>query len=356
MKKITFIISSLNSGGAERVISLISKNLSQYYNVSIILLLNGFPRAYEIDKAVNILEFPHFKGRLMKWLKIILYLHKEMKISDTDLYISFCTIENIASLIANINTSKKIIISERNAPKVEKKGIILKILQKFLYQKCDWIVFQTDQAKSQYSKKIQKKSTVIPNPVSSNLPDWDSNHVKPVICAIGRLASQKNYPFLIKTFKLFSQKHPEYKLHVYGDGNLKNDLISLCSKLSINDKVVFKGNQKEVHEMIKDNCMYIMTSNYEGMPNSLMEAMSMGLPCISTDCPSGGPKQMIENNINGFLIEMNNTQQLLEKMEYIISSKKQVNYISTNAKKIKNIYNIENITKMWRNCISKVLQ
>ena len=107
MKKVTFIISSLNSGGAERVISLISKSLSEYYQVSIILLLNGFPKAYEIDSNVSVIEFPNFEGKLKKWLNIILFLHKEMKTSDTDIYISFCTIENLVALIANINTAKK---------------------------------------------------------------------------------------------------------------------------------------------------------------------------------------------------------------------------------------------------------
>ena len=251
---------------------------------------------------------------------------------------------------------KKLIISERNAPKAEKKGKFVKILQKLIYPKCDWIIFQTEQAKLEYSKKIQVKSSVIPNPISLNLPNWDYKNVKPIICAIGRLAEQKNYPFLLKTIKLFSQEFPSYQLHIYGDGKLRKELNILCTKLKIEDKVIFKGNQNKVHEMIKDNCMYIMTSNYEGMPNSLMEAMTIGLPCISTDCPSGGPRQLIKNNVNGFLIDMNNTEQLLEKMKYIILSKEEIMKISLKAKEINKTYNINHITTLWKECILNNLQ
>lgn len=356
MKNITFIISSLNSGGAERVISIISKSLSQHFNVSIILLLNGFPRAYDIDKNVSIIECPKFRGKFLKWINIIIYLHKEMKKSTTDVYISFCTIENIVSLIANIHTCKKLIISERNSPIAEKKNSLIKLLKRVFYQKCDWIVFQTKQAQFEYLEKIRKKSSIIPNPIISSLPKWDFEHLKPIICSVGRLAPQKNYPFLLKTFKLFSQEYPQFKLQIFGEGDLKNDLINLCDELGIKEKVVFKGNQKGVHEMIKDNYMYIMTSDYEGMPNSLMEAMGIGIPCISTDCPSGGPKQLITDNVNGYLVEMNNIDQLLNKMKQIISSEDdEILMISKNARKIMKKYDIKDITLLWKSCIDRVL-
>lgn len=358
MKKITFIISTLNSGGAERVISLISKSLSKYYNVSIILLLNGQPRAYDISEKVKVVELDKYNGRFNKWFHIIQNLHNVIQKEDADIYISFCTIENIVSLMAHLGTKKKLIISERNAPKTEKKPLVIKVLQKILYPLSDYVVFQTDTAKKIYKKKLQEKSVIIPNPITENLPEWcgDSNNSESnYICAVGRLHPQKNYPLLFKTFKKFSMDYQNYQLLVFGSGNQEQELIALINSLNLQDKIKLMGYHKDVHDYLKKCSFFVMTSNYEGMPNALMEAMAIGVPCISTDCPSGGPSKLIKNYENGILINTNDENDLITSMRYLANNNEKAIYFGENAKKIKNEYSIDKITYEWRKVIEKFL-
>lgn len=357
MKKITFIISSLNSGGAERVISLISKSLSEYYDVTIILLLNGKPKAYNIDKRVSIIELHEYSGRLKKWFLITLELHKIFMELNSDIYISFCTIENIVSLLANFRTKNKLIISERNAPKTEKKTYMIKILQKLLYHFADCIVFQTESAKSLYSTSLQKKGVVIPNPIVSDLPLWNRKNYlsSQYICAVGRLHPQKNYPLLFKAFKYFSFTYNNYKLLIFGIGSEEEKLHKLIHNLKLEDKIIMMGYHKDVHNYLQDCKFFVMPSKYEGMPNALMEAMSMGIPCISTNCPSGGPAQLISNFNNGILIENDNIDQLIHSMEFLVMNPEKAIEIGNNARKIKDKYNLSNTTFLWIEVIDKCL-
>lgn len=357
MRKITFIISTLNSGGAERVISLISKSLSDYYNVSIILLLNGQPKAYDISEKVSIIELKNHKGRINKWFNIIRELHNVIKTEDSDVYISFCTIENIVSLIASFGTRKKLIISERNAPKTEKKPLLIKILQKILYPFSNYFVFQTDTAKKMYKKKIQQKSVVIPNPITENLPQWqgelklENNY----ICAVGRLHPQKNYPLLFRSFSQFCKDYKDYQLLVFGTGEQEKELLDLINLLRMNEKIHLMGYHKDVHKYLKNCSFFVMTSDYEGMPNALMEAMSMGIPCISTDCPSGGPAKIIKNYENGILVNVNDQSSLISSMKYLVDNQDKAKSFGKKAKMIKDSYTINNITLEWKKTIDLII-
>lgn len=357
MKKITFIISTLNSGGAERVISLISQSLSEYYNVSIILLLNGQPRAYDISEKVKVIELDKYNGKINRWFRIVCDLRNVIKTEDSDIYISFCTVENIVALIANLGTKKKLIISERNAPKTEKKALIIKMLQKILYPFSDYIVFQTDTAKKLYKKKLQEKSVIIPNPIKENLPEWckGNNSEFNYICAVGRLHPQKNYPLLFKAFKKFSEDYQNYQLLIFGSGKQEQELINLIDTLNLRNKIKLMGYHKDVHEYLKECSFFVMTSNYEGMPNALMEAMAIGVPCISTNCPSGGPSKLIENYVNGILIHTNDESELVKSMKYLANNSEKALYYGKNAKKIKSNYSIDKITYEWKKVIEKVL-
>ena len=151
---------------------------------------------------------------------------------------------------------------------------------RIMFTLADRVVFQSETVRNMFPEAIRRKGTVIPNPVEITCRATEPAGHK--VAAVGRLHSQKNFPLLIRAFLLFSENHPEHTLHVYGEGDDIGKLRSLVHDLSLQEKVFFDGFQDDVHTAIRDAEMFVMSSDYEGMPNALLEALMMGLPCIST--------------------------------------------------------------------------
>lgn len=129
------------------------------------------------------------------------------------------------------------------------------------------------------------------NPVEAErIPSQYRGERENVIVAAGRLAPQKNFSLLIKAFARFNKHHPEYTLRIYGEGELREELTNLTNSLQIAEKVELPGRSVSLLQEMNSAAMFVLTSDYEGMPNVLLEAMCMGMPVISTDCPSGGRK------------------------------------------------------------------
>lgn len=341
----------MHGGGAERVIALLSSRLSRNNSVSIITLLSSEKSVYPVDEKVKFYSLPNYGNRIKMLLRIPSDLNQLMKKLDSDVYISFCTMENVFSLLANHKLNRRLVICERNSPSTEKINIIFKLLRKRLYKEAECIVCQTTDAKMYYQNKYGLDGFVIPNPVSDSLPigtQKKRNH----ICAVGRLSKQKNYPFLIECFSLFHRTHPDYVLDIYGTGELEKSIKKKISEKKLGNSIILHGFVKNVHELIKDAGMYVLSSDYEGMPNALLEALAIGLPCISTDCPIGGPKELIENNENGILVKTGNIKEMVSAMTLIADDREKAYKFAENAKKIREKYCLENIVRNWKEILN----
>ena len=265
-------------------------------------------------------------------------------------------ITNFVLAIINIRHLKtKIIISERNDPRSDNISWKSKLLRFLVYRFTDGMVFQTAEAKSFYSKKLQQNSWIIPNPVTSNLP-YRKENTNSTIVTIGRLAKQKNHKNLIDAMKKVKTEHPDYELHIYGVGELEDKLKQYVVTKDMADYVKFMGYASNVHELIKEDDVFVLSSDFEGMPNTLMEAMAMGFPVISTDCPCGGPRELIKDGHNGLLVPVNDSTAMAEAIESLLKDNEFKNKIGNNAKMIRDDYSIVAITEKWKDAINTILK
>ena len=211
----------------------------------------------------------------------------------------------------------------------------------------DNIVFQTKFAKSCYPLKIQRKSCIIPNPISPDLPNVYEGLRKKVIVAAGRLSEEKNFSMLISAFYEVSKIHKDYKLIIYGRGHMLGELKLLRKKLNLEEKVKFPGYVDNLMERIKNAAIYVSSSDFEGISNSMLEALAMGIPSICTDCPVGGAAMVIENNKNGILIPAGDVTALRDAMLKMIEDSEFANLLSIEAVKVRQKYDVSKICKRW---------
>jgi len=270
---------------------------------------------------------------------------------QSSFYVSFyCKSHNI-----------KLFYTERNDPRLQ-YGKLLRSMRKILLSRCKGIIFQTHEAMSYFPTNVQKKAVVIHNPVYISKETFNRNTTqkdnKPDnrIVAIGRLSPQKNHKLLIEAFCQIAQEFPQTVLEIYGEGPLKNELKELINTLGLQSKVFLRGTFKDILQRISNASLFVLSSNYEGMPNTLLEAMSLSLPCISTDCPCGGPREIIEDGVNGLLIPTRDSVSLASAMRHILSSPDFASSLGKNAIKIRDTHNEDKIFQMWYDFIQgKVL-
>lgn len=354
--KIIFCIDSLNKGGAERVLANLVNDFCQNNDI-LIITTSSTKSDYNINKKVKILSLDNNQNNIkFKNIKRLYYLNKYVKMFEPNIIVTFMPRQSFRVLAIKKLLKKKVVVSVRNDPNKEYKRLKNKIAMKMLYPKADGFIFQTEDAKNYFCEEIQKKSTIIANPIDDSfiVKPYDGIREK-VIVNVGRLEKQKNQKLLIDAFYDFQKVHKDYILKIYGDGSLENELRAQINKLNLSQKVFLMGKTDDIKSQIYKASIFILTSDYEGMPNSLMEAMALGIPCISTDCPIGGPKFLIKNNINGILIETNKNEELLDGILKYIEDPKFAKKCGNNASKDMKQFTVKKINNLWLDYIKKII-
>ena len=346
--KILFIISSLGGGGAERVVSLLANQLSDMHDITI--------GTFSSEKSVYPLcnNIRHKKLNLLKnskniWQKIsnvydrITTLKRFFKDEKPDVIISFMTHTNILSIIASKLNNQKILISEDTSYDFYNSQILF-LIRKLIYPFSNFLVVKTIADKQNYN--FVKNKVVISNP----LPNLIENKIVPkekIILAVGRLDNQKGFDVLIEVFK---QIDTDWKLIIAGDGIEKNNLLSLIDNTT-NIKLI--GRVDNIFDYYNKSSIFVLSSRREGFGNVLIEAMSCKCAVVSFDCPYG-PSEIIENNINGLLIENQNQKELKESIELLIENQNLRDRLANEAIKVEEKYNIDKIAKEWEKIIEKI--
>ena len=345
-KNIMFVMNQMTSGGAERVVSILANSMSERGNrVSLVITFNSEIH-YEINNKIEIIKFNINKelSQVSRNIKEIKSLIKLLKEKRPDVIISF--IRNVNCIVAAKIVGIPVIISERNNPKYDPKSKVWRVLRKIIYPYADGIVFQTNGARKYFSKKIQENSIIIENPLDESIKETIKCQKKKQVISVGRLCKQKDQETLIKAFHIFVKENKDYKLIIYGEGELREKLENLILNLGLSEYVELFGSTKDIYEKMIQSELFVMSSIYEGYPNALIEAMALGLPVISTDCMYG-PSEVIENGVNGILVKVGDYKNLANEMLKIIKNNDFREKIIENTQKNNLIFNKEIIVDKW---------
>ena len=348
--KIVFVTAGMGGGGSERVIANLSNYLVKQGHTVLIVMTAGNEVAYWLDHRVIVRSIgERTDGSIMKRFKRILSIRGVIAKDRSQVILSFGTETNLYTILASLFLKNRLIVSERNDPNQCKYQKI----RNGLYELADCFVFQTKDARECFSKRIQDRSVVIPNPIKSDLPDPYTGERKKKIVAVGRLNYQKNHRLLLEAFADFNKGYPDYELMIYGQGELLEELTIYSETLQISKQVQFAGFSQKILQEISDAAMYVLSSDFEGVSNSLMEAMAIGIPVISTDCPIGGSAELIEPMKNGILVPVKDRLALAEAMITLAGNPNIGKRLSNRAVSVRETYSNDKICKRWMEYICR---
>ena len=358
--KVMFVIPRMNGGGAERVVANLANYLSERNNVTVLSFANI--KTYEIKKNVIFKplyngsgKVPHVLINVIRVINLIRYILS----SKTDVYITFLPTLTILLLKMKFLTKKPIIIAERCDPKTycSKSKHNDKNFKKY-YKKANGYIFQTYEAYDYYKTSgiDVKNSIIIPNALDKKFVNLKkSKKNTKTIVSVGRMTSQKNFDLLIDSFYELSSAFNDYRLIIYGEGELLESYKEKVKKMKIDNRVFFPGYINNIEEKLCDASIFVLSSNFEGMPNALIEAMAVGLPVISTDCPVGGPKYLIKNGENGILIPVNDKQKMIDAIRTVLSDYDNSLLMGKKASNIKNELEYNKIYGKWEGFIKNYI-
>ncbi|MBE5754579.1 MAG: glycosyltransferase family 4 protein [Clostridiales bacterium] len=349
--RIVFVTAGLGFGGAERVVSVLANQMIEENDVKIILTSGNDQVAYKLKEKISIDVIPKNNSTFKRWKNF----RKICVEYQADVVLAF--MDSIGIMASNflIGTRIPVIVSERNDPsqKCRKHSLALEFLGLFSKSFTKGYVFQSKGARSFYPKVAQKKSCIILNPLNTeNFPNYNIKTAENKVVSVGRLHEQKNQKLLINAFAK-SKYCIDYTLHIYGEGKLRDELQSQINKLGLQGKVFLEGNNANVlNELVKAK-LFVFTSNYEGLPNALMEAMALGLPCISTDCSPGGAKMLINDGENGMIVPCDDLDSLVSTMDKLYDDKALCEELGEKAKLIREKTKAKAIAKEWLDFIER---
>ncbi len=364
MKKIAFHLNCLCQGGAERVVSnLANQFANEGYKVYVATEWydqDEFKLDDKVERVhVGLREGDDKKNGLTKFLLRVKYLKEFTKKYQPDVLIAFAHRANYRALMAAGNMNVPVIVCCRTDPTGHYDHLSDKIQIKWLFPKASGAVFQTTGQKEFFKPYLQNNSTIILNPINEKYFDCARPEVKDkAVVHHARLVDFKNQPLLCRAFVKVHEKHPDYVLKIYGpdsgDGT-KEILEKIIEENNAKDYILLMGGSNELEKEIPKGEVYAFTSDWEGLPNSLLEAMAMGMPIVATDCPCGGPRTVMRDGENGLLIPIKDEDALVEGLCKLIENKDLADRLGKEAAKIKEIANGKAVFEKWREYLDKVI-
>ena len=369
--RITLVINTFNSGGAERVLSTMANYwANKGWDITLLFThsMNHVEMFYDLHPAIKARVCgqngegpPQEPYKKINKPKRIYFLRQAIKQSKPQVIISFLDHVNIVTLIASFGLRIPVIVSERNYPYFSSLSLKWRLLRGWLYPRASCVVGITQPIVSYISKYSSIRSRVIPNPVLipsqriKRCTDQNSNQPEKTVMAMGRLVEQKGFDILIKAFAQIHKQHPNWSLDIWGKGELQLPLEKLRDDLGLTKSIRFPGRTKQSHNEMMKADLFVLSSEHEGFPNVLGEAMACGLPVISFDCPTG-PSVLIRDGIDGLLIPPLDENSLANAMDRLMGDPAERERLSKRAPEVTDRFGLEKIMSIWEELIFDLIK
>lgn len=363
---ISLIISSLDCGGAERVLVEHAKYyFGRGWRITVITLNKDVPDFYSLPDGIHRVTLDASRISASKLSAIInnvnriKLIRKSIMAISPDVVISFMTQTNINILLALVGTKIPVIVTEHIDPVMLPAGFIWEKFRRATYPMSSCLVSVSSGVDSYFRWLPKSKRKVIFNPLVETKVDTNTSleqffeKDKNYIVAMGRFVRQKGFDLLIKGFARLKDRYPNWTLTILGDGDLRPQLESLRDELGLENRVHLPGIVKNPHQILKRADIFVLSSRYEGFGMALTEAMACGLPVISADCPSG-PREIIRDGVDGVLVPPEDIDALAVAMDRLMSDEAERNRLASRAMEVSERFGLEKVMGMWEEVLNRV--
>ena len=357
--KLTIFIGGLSGGGAEHVACNLANYLTQKGHIVELITPSDDEATYPLEKGIRrliLLRQEERRNDVMNQIKRTVRLRRYMRSSDTDEYLVMLPAVSIMLLALHWHTQAPIVFSERSDP--EKYSKLLQYSLRYFVRYAKGGAFQTEYALNWYRPYLKGAPVqIIPNAVSQRFTENTTvvEERDRKITAVGRLAEGKNFALLINAFAQIHNDFPSYRLVIYGEGPLRGELEELARQKGVAEYVDMPGYVSDVADKIAESAAYVSSADYEGMSNSTIEAMALGIPCIVTDCASGGPRFLIQSGFTGLLFPPGSEEGLVKALRTVLGDSDLAERLGKNARLIRERLSPETIYAQWEKLFSDVL-
>jgi len=362
--RIAIVIHSLGGGGAERAAVLLAEGLTEkQHQVSFITLFGEEADFYDLPEEIPriALKVDGSSANLLQGLQNNLRrlrsLRQAVDSCQPNIVISFLDKTNVLTLISCLGSKYPLIVSEQNDPTQNDIGRIWNLLRRLTYPFATMVVSCSQGVDRNWSWLSPKQRAVIYNPLAVKDRDstvaplqLDSNFHK--VVAMGRLTPQKGFDLLLQAFALISEQFPNWQLVILGEGEQRELLEALARKLGLESQVIMPGLVSNPFPVLQQCELFVLSSRYEGFGNVIIEAMSCGIPVISTNCPSG-PGEIINSGKNGILVPNQDKDRLAQAMKTLMSDPERRQELSAQAQNSLRRFELNEIVSQWEQLFNK---
>lgn len=363
--KIVFLITALDYSGGPKMMAWVANQFAKEGNKVTFISIYSNKIDQPLEKNVQFISLGLKKSdsriirNTIEMLKVEVLVSREINRINPDVVIGFLYSVDYFYTLFNCNRRRKIILSQRLDP-YQERGISAKIKRRII-EKADGVVFQSFGARDYYDKKVKDKACVIPNPVTEKTLSFKKD-IKPfserrdIIVVPARLdIHQKRQDVMLDAFEIVAKEFTNVRLVLLGNGPDKERLNEIIKEKNLVGRASIHPAVSSAEEFTKDCKIVCLTSDYEGLPNSIIEALALGLDVVATDCSPGGAKMLIEDCINGYIVKRGDYLALADRICELLRKPDLADRVSLEARKISEKYSEENISKQWLRYVKKIV-